>query len=214
MQEHDLKTDPWVFEAINTGAMTCQIRRNDRGFSPGDMLRLRETKFTGAEMAAGAPLEYTGRQMARKITHMLTGPVYGIAAGWSILSLSSPPTGYAGGGEHVASAASEAFGDGKRLTGDAPKPTSEFERLDRALTHFGRLASGRADASERDDILERIAKEQVRLGGMLPLLESIASGRFALHMLQRSLDRSYAAQRSGDRDRLLAALSELEQIKP
>lgn len=86
---HDLKTDPDVFQAVTEGLKTYEIRKNDRGFAVGDLLVLRETVHYGAEMAAGAPLAYTGRQYVARVTHMLTGPVYGLAAGWSILSMRS-----------------------------------------------------------------------------------------------------------------------------
>lgn len=88
---HDLKTDPSVFQAVLDGAKTYELRKNDRGYSTGDELRLRETRYTGAEMAAGDPLEYTGREVSRSVSHMLTGPIYGLEAGWSILSLASTP---------------------------------------------------------------------------------------------------------------------------
>lgn len=84
---HELKTDAAVFDAVARGLKTYELRKNDRGFFAGDELILRETRFTGAEMASGAPLEYTGRVHVATVTHMLTGPIYGLAAGWSILSL-------------------------------------------------------------------------------------------------------------------------------
>src|SRR5574343_2051457 len=87
MKTHDLKTDPEVFKAVQDGRKTYEIRKNDRGFAVGDLLLLRETEHSGAAMAGGAPLVYTGRRELRAVTHMLTGPIYGLAAGWSILSL-------------------------------------------------------------------------------------------------------------------------------
>lgn len=84
---HELKTDPAVFQAVLDGEKTYELRKNDRGFAKGHELRLRETRYTGAEMAAGAPLEYTGREVLSVVTHMLTGPIYGLEAGWSILSM-------------------------------------------------------------------------------------------------------------------------------
>lgn len=89
MKTHELKTDPVVFQAVVDGRKTYEIRKNDRGFSVGDTLILRETSVSGAAMAAGATLEYTGRQHVAQVSHVLTGPVYGLAAGWSILSLAS-----------------------------------------------------------------------------------------------------------------------------
>lgn len=87
MRTHELKTDPAVFQAVLDGLKTYELRMNDRGFATGDELRLRETRYTGAEIAAGAPLEYTGREVTRRVTHILTGPIYGLEAGWSILSI-------------------------------------------------------------------------------------------------------------------------------
>ncbi|KAA5926383.1 DUF3850 domain-containing protein [Achromobacter xylosoxidans] len=85
---HILKTDPDVFQAVLSGAKTFEIRLNDRGYAVGDVLGLRETKHTGAEMRAGAPLEYTGRECQRFVSHVLTG--YGLADGWCCLSFRLP----------------------------------------------------------------------------------------------------------------------------
>lgn len=84
---HELKTDPEVFQAIFDGLKTYEIRKADRDFKVGDTLRLRETSHTGAEMARGEPLVYTGRECSATITHILRGPIYGLANGWAILSI-------------------------------------------------------------------------------------------------------------------------------
>jgi hypothetical protein len=84
---HILKTDPAVFQAVIDGAKTYEIRFNDRGFAVGDELLLRETTHTGAEIAAGAALEYTGREVTKAVSHVLGG--YGLAEGWVILSFAS-----------------------------------------------------------------------------------------------------------------------------
>ena len=83
---HELKTDPEVFCALIAGAKTYELLKDDRGFAVGDTLTLRETKHTDAEMAAGAPLEYTGRTHGKVVTHILRGPIYGLMDGWAILS--------------------------------------------------------------------------------------------------------------------------------
>ncbi|WP_313624132.1 DUF3850 domain-containing protein [Achromobacter sp.] len=90
-QYHLLKTDPKVFQAVLSGAKTFEIRLNDRGYAVGDVLGLRETRFTGAEMRAGAPLVYTGRECQRFVSHVLTG--YGLADGWCCLSFDLPHAG-------------------------------------------------------------------------------------------------------------------------
>lgn len=86
MKTHQLKTDPAVFAAVITGAKTHEIRFNDRNFEVGDMLELRETVHSGAEMKAnpGLALVYTGRTALRDISHIQTG--YGLTDGWCILS--------------------------------------------------------------------------------------------------------------------------------
>jgi len=84
---HELKTDPAAFQAVVDGQKTFEIRKNDRGFALGDELLLRETCYTGAEIAAGAPLEYSGRELIVVISYLITGPIYGLSAGWSILSI-------------------------------------------------------------------------------------------------------------------------------
>ncbi len=84
---HNLKTDPAIFDEVAAGRMTCQIRNNDRGFAVGDTLILQKTAGTGAEMAKGKPLVYTGELAFARITHILPGPIYGIAEGWVMLSI-------------------------------------------------------------------------------------------------------------------------------
>ena len=88
MAQHELKTDPKVFEAVFTGAKTYEIRKDDRGFSVGDVLILKETTHSGAEMKAGAPLVYTGRSVLVSVSHILRGPIYGLEDGWVLLSFS------------------------------------------------------------------------------------------------------------------------------
>lgn len=85
---HTLKTDPEVFKAVMVGAKTFEIRLNDRTYQIGDTLRLRETRFTGEQMREGKPLEYTGRECQRVVSHVLTG--YGLAENWCCLSFAAP----------------------------------------------------------------------------------------------------------------------------
>jgi hypothetical protein len=87
IQTHELKTDSHVFWPVACGDKTYEIRKDDRPYTWGDILHLRETKYTGEEMAEGKPLEYTGREVYCKITHILRGPEYGLKDGWCILSI-------------------------------------------------------------------------------------------------------------------------------
>lgn len=93
---HYLKTDPAVFDAVKSGHKTFELRKDDRGYQVGDVLILQKTKYTGAEMKAGAPLEFTGWDGEKwlpeglchlLVTHVLKGPIYGLAEGWVIMSV-------------------------------------------------------------------------------------------------------------------------------
>lgn len=87
MKTHELKTDPEVFQAVVDLTKSFEIRLNDRDYQEGDVLILKETKHTGEEMKAGAPLEYTGDEERACVTYILRGPIYGLAEGWVIMSI-------------------------------------------------------------------------------------------------------------------------------
>lgn len=98
MRVHELKTDPLVFAAVASGAKTHEIRLNDRDYQVGDVLQLRETAASGADMRFSPkayPLTYTGRQALREVSHVQTG--YGLLDDWCILSFKvdakMPPAG-------------------------------------------------------------------------------------------------------------------------
>jgi hypothetical protein len=84
---HELKTDSYVFEEVFKDNKTFEIRYNDRKYEINDILILKETKYTGNEMTCGAPLIYTGREIVKRISHILTGPIYGLKENWVILSI-------------------------------------------------------------------------------------------------------------------------------
>jgi len=71
MQIHDLKIDPQPFADLVSGAKTCEIRNDDRGFEVDDMVR-----FTGG---------YT-----RTISHIQRG--YGLPDGLCVLSYAQAST--------------------------------------------------------------------------------------------------------------------------
>ena len=66
MKEHDLKTLPEYFEAVDSGAKPFEVRFNDRDFKVGDVLNLREYSDGG----------YTGRALHREISYVLDAPAY------------------------------------------------------------------------------------------------------------------------------------------
>ena len=71
MKIHELKTDPEAFGMSFSGCKPWEIRKNDRNFKVGDMLILKETRYTGDEMKKGRPIEYTGRELSRLINYIL-----------------------------------------------------------------------------------------------------------------------------------------------
>lgn len=85
--EHELKTDAKVFEAVKLGEKTFEIRKDDRAYAVGDLLILRKTVHTGAEMAAGMPLYYEGEPIRFRVSYILRCPAYGLAEGWVIMSI-------------------------------------------------------------------------------------------------------------------------------
>ena len=84
-KEHMLKTDPAVFQDVLDGSKTFEIRFNDRGYQIGDLIVLKETKFTGQQMKSGQPLAYTGREIQKRISYVLGG--YGLQDDWVILGV-------------------------------------------------------------------------------------------------------------------------------
>jgi len=84
---HELKTDPEVFWPVSQGLKTFEIRKNDRDFKAGDILILKETKFSVQEMKDGYPLIYTGNLYHCRATYVLYGPIYGLEKDWCIISI-------------------------------------------------------------------------------------------------------------------------------
>lgn len=83
---HELKTDPGVFEKSIRGEKKFEIRFNNREFDIGDILVLKETRYSGEAMKHGKPLEYTGREMKMEVRYIMHGPAYGLKEGWVIMS--------------------------------------------------------------------------------------------------------------------------------
>ena len=87
-ETHVLKMDKDVFAKNLSGLRGFTIRSTaDRDFHIGDIVIERETVNSGQEMAEGAPLEYTGREIHSHITYIENGPSYGLQEGWAILQL-------------------------------------------------------------------------------------------------------------------------------
>lgn len=84
MAEHDLKVWPEYFEALWENLKPFEVRKNDRDYQVGDLLRLREY--------SPGPDEYTGRQVERLVTYVMNGDdptsfAFGLRPGFVVLGL-------------------------------------------------------------------------------------------------------------------------------
>lgn len=85
MTTHDLKVWPDFFSAIDCGEKPFEVRKNDRDYRVGDTLRLREY--------APGPDEYTGRQIERTVSYIISGDdvlgfAFGVRPGFVVMGLS------------------------------------------------------------------------------------------------------------------------------
>lgn len=78
-REHELKCWLPFFQAEKDGAKSFEVRRNDRNFRVGDVLRLRE--YDAAREV------YTGREHRARVTFMLIGGAFGIEDGYVVMGL-------------------------------------------------------------------------------------------------------------------------------
>lgn len=76
---HDLKTWPESWDAIAAGLKPWELRKNDRGFAVGDMLRLRR-------WSPGDP-EGAGEVLERRVLWMLEGPAFGLPDRYVIMTI-------------------------------------------------------------------------------------------------------------------------------
>lgn len=76
---HELKIWPEFFQAVKKGEKTFDIRLNDRHYSVGDMLSLREWN-PGTK-------QYTGFSALRKVCYILDNPDFGLKEGYVVLGL-------------------------------------------------------------------------------------------------------------------------------
>lgn len=77
MNHHILKTHPDPFQAIWNGVKRAEFRKNDRDFTVGDTLYLREFIPDSSR--------YTGRRILAKVLHMTAG--FGIPSGYVMMSI-------------------------------------------------------------------------------------------------------------------------------
>jgi hypothetical protein len=80
---HALKTLGPYWDAVERGDKTFEVRRNDRGFQRGDLLRLERWEKRGDDVVPDS----FGRVAYRRVTYVLAGGAYGIAADHCVLGL-------------------------------------------------------------------------------------------------------------------------------
>ncbi len=81
---HDLKVAIEFMDPLLTLSKTFEIRKNDRDFKVGDILRLREVNIV---------LEPTGRMICKRVLYVLKG--WGVERGYVAMSLGFTNEGYA-----------------------------------------------------------------------------------------------------------------------
>lgn len=94
MTEHDLKCHPPYFEAVLRGDKPFELRRDDRGYAVGDVLRLREwlpdmyvdALDDGSTREEAAEFAYSGRECRAAVTYALRGEPW-LAPGYVALGL-------------------------------------------------------------------------------------------------------------------------------
>jgi Domain of unknown function (DUF3850) len=80
MKMHELKTLKPYFQDVYSGVKKFEVSLNDRNFQVNDLLGLEE--FDGATQA------YTGRYIIRRITYILSDPMF-VKDGFVIMGLSN-----------------------------------------------------------------------------------------------------------------------------
>lgn len=83
MSEHTLKTWPTHFHEVLAGRKTFELRKDDRGYQPGDTLVLAEWDPDTER--------YTGRRCTAAVSHLLRGGQFGLEDGYVCMSLRRTP---------------------------------------------------------------------------------------------------------------------------
>ncbi len=82
---HELKTWPAMFRAIAVGVKTHEIRKADRDYKVGDVLRLFE--WDGVADGSGEIRGYTGSQLDVFVTFITRGGEWGIPDELCVMSI-------------------------------------------------------------------------------------------------------------------------------
>lgn len=95
MTIHELKCHPVYFDAVNRGEKTFEVRRDDRGFQRGDIVKLQRTY---PDQLHRVEYDYNGKvvyELTFRIGWILTGGQLGIEPGYVVFSLERIPSGEA-----------------------------------------------------------------------------------------------------------------------
>lgn len=87
MQTHTLKTLPAAWDAIKSGEKRFEVRRNDRFFQRGDIVRLRKMDETGRYYATGDGGSFSTCDLDFQIGWILQGGQFGIEPGYIVFQL-------------------------------------------------------------------------------------------------------------------------------
>lgn len=79
---HELKTWPRYFDLVRKGEKTFEVRKNDRSFTVGDTLVLREWDRSATPEPA-----YTGRVTEKVVTYMMHGGDFGIDPDFVVMAI-------------------------------------------------------------------------------------------------------------------------------
>lgn len=85
-QTHELKTLAPYWDAIERGEKNFEVRRNDRDFKNGDILKLHRLR---PDMPTHYDMDdsFQKRTITKRITYVLTGGQFGIEPGYVVLGL-------------------------------------------------------------------------------------------------------------------------------
>lgn len=81
MVHHELKTWPRPFSAVAQGCKAYEVRKDDRGYEVGHVLKLLE--YDPVPVGAGL----TGAEILAEVTYLTRGPNFGVPEGMVVMSI-------------------------------------------------------------------------------------------------------------------------------
>ena len=84
---HELKCWPTPFEAVESGKKTHEVRKNDRPYKVGDLLRLREYTNRVCKAPDEPEWYYTGRELTVQVTYITEEGSFGLPPDVCVMSI-------------------------------------------------------------------------------------------------------------------------------